>query len=63
MDYEAAATRVLNYLTEAQMCVWFGWVPGSRVPGRYVHLLGRDIDHAYQSMLDEPSYTGLAGAS
>ena len=57
------ATYLANYLTEAQMCVWFGWVPGSRVPGRYVHLSGRDIDHAYQSMLDEPGYTRLAGAS
>ncbi len=57
------ATYLANYLTEAQMCVWFGWVPGSRVPGRYVHLSGRDIDTAYQSMLDEPGYTRLAGAS
>jgi len=57
------ATYLANYLTEAQMCVWFGWVPGSRVPGRYVHLSGRDIDHAYQSMLDEPNYTRLTGAS
>lgn len=57
------ATYLANYLTEAQMCMWFGWVPGSRVPGRYVHLSGRDIDHAYQSMLNDPSYTRLAGAS
>jgi site-specific recombinase XerD len=57
------ATYLANYLTEAQMCVWFGWVPGSRVPGRYVHLSGRDIDHAYQSMLADPGYTRLAGAS
>lgn len=57
------ATYLANYLTEAQMCVWFGWVPGSRVPGRYVHLSGRDIDCAYQSMLDKPGYTRLAGAS
>jgi len=57
------ATYLANYLTEAQMCVWFGWVPGSRVPGRYVHLSGRDIDHAYQSMLAEPGYTRLTEAS
>lgn len=53
------ATYLANYLTEAQMCAWFGWVPGSRVPGRYVHLSGRDIDQAYVSMLDSPSYTRL----
>lgn len=27
------ATYLANYLTEAQMCEWFGWVHGSRVPG------------------------------
>lgn len=54
------ATYLANHLTEAQMCMWFGWVPGSRVPGRYVHLSGRDIDHAYQSMLNEPNYTRLS---
>lgn len=50
------ATYLANYLTEAQMCEWFGWVRGSRVPGRYVHLSGRDIDRAYVTMLEEPSY-------
>lgn len=57
------ATYLANYLTEAQMCVWFRWVPRSRVPGRYVHLSGRDIDHAYQSMLNDPDYTCLTGMS
>jgi site-specific recombinase XerD len=53
------ATYLANYLTEAQMCGWFGWVPGSRVPGRYVHLSGRDIDRAYRGMLTEPEYVQL----
>ena len=53
------ATYLANYLTEAQMCEWFGWVRGSRVPGRYVHLSGRDIDRAYTAMLDEPGYHRL----
>ncbi|MFC6875380.1 tyrosine-type recombinase/integrase [Halobellus marinus] len=53
------ATYLANHLTEAQMCTWFGWVPGSRVPGRYVHLSGRDIDRAYVSMLDTRGYTRL----
>jgi len=56
------ATYLANYLTEAQMCAWFGWVPGSRVPGRYVHLSGRDIDQAYVSMLENPGYTRLPEA-
>lgn len=53
------ATYLANYFTEAQMCSWFGWSPGSRVPGRYVHLSGRDIDHAYLSILDTPGYTRI----
>lgn len=41
------ATYLANRFTEAQMCEWFGWVQGSDVPARYVHLSGRDIDVAY----------------
>ncbi|ADC64369.1 integrase family protein [Ferroglobus placidus DSM 10642] len=41
------ATFLANYFTEAQMCEWFGWVQGSDIPARYVHLSGRDIDAAY----------------
>jgi len=53
------ATYLANYLTEAQMCEWFGWVRGSRVPGRYVHLSGRDIDMAYTAMINESGYHQL----
>ncbi|WP_435180946.1 tyrosine-type recombinase/integrase [Halorussus sp. AFM4] len=53
------ATYLANYLTEAQMCEWFGWVRGSRVPGRYVHLSGRDIDFAYTAMLNDSGYQQL----
>jgi len=53
------ATYLANHLTEAQMCEWFGWSPGSRVPGRYVHLSGRDIDRAYVAMLDDPGYQNI----
>ncbi len=38
------ATVLANYLTEAQMCHFFGWVQGSDMPRIYVHLSGRDID-------------------
>lgn len=44
------ATYMANHFTEAQMCEWFGWVQGSDVPARYVHLSGRDIDDAYERM-------------
>ena len=45
------ATFMANHFTEAQMNEWFGWVQGSDVPARYVHLSGRDIDDAYAKML------------
>ncbi|WP_232820545.1 tyrosine-type recombinase/integrase [Halorussus litoreus] len=53
------ATHLANWLTEAQLCEWFGWVQGSRVPARYVHLSGRDIDNAYQSLFSKPAYEHL----
>ena len=37
-------------MTEAQLCEWFGWVQGSDVPSKYVHLSGRDIDNAYDQL-------------
>jgi integrase/recombinase XerD len=39
-------TYIANYLTEAQMNVYFGWIQGSNMPGVYVHLSGRDVDYA-----------------
>lgn len=44
------ASYLANELKEAQLCEWFGWVQGSDVPARYVHLSGRDIDNAYDQM-------------
>jgi len=41
------ASHLANEFTEAQLCEWFGWVQGSDVPAKYVHLSGRDIDNAY----------------
>jgi integrase len=40
------ATYMADYLTEAQMNVYFGWIQGSEMPSVYVHLSGRDIDDA-----------------
>jgi len=46
------ASFLANEMTEAQLCEWFGWVQGSDVPAKYVHLSGRDIDNAYDAMHD-----------
>jgi len=35
-----------NYLTEAQMNIYFGWAQGSDMHGVYVHLSGRDVNDA-----------------
>lgn len=50
------ASYLANRLKEAQLCEWFGWVQGSDVPAKYVHLSGRDIDNAYDTLfgLHEP---------
>ncbi|MCW4017785.1 MAG: site-specific integrase [Candidatus Bathyarchaeota archaeon] len=40
------ATHLAKFLTEAQMNVFFGWKPGSKMPSIYVHLSGRDVDAA-----------------
>lgn len=44
------ASFLANRFTEAQLCEWFGWVQGSDVPAKYVHLSGRDIDNAYNKL-------------
>jgi site-specific recombinase XerD len=44
------ATYMANHFTEAQLCEWFGWVQGSKIPATYVHLSGQDIDNAYMQM-------------
>jgi hypothetical protein len=41
------ATELAQEFKEAELCEWFGWVQGSNVPGKYVHLSGRDIDSSY----------------
>jgi len=44
------ASELANYLTEAQMCKYFGWAMGSDMPAVYVHLSGRDIDNAIMNI-------------
>ncbi|HCJ67080.1 MAG TPA: hypothetical protein DHV62_07095 [Elusimicrobia bacterium] len=40
------ATHLANYLTEAQMKNYFGWVQDTKMAGVYVHMSGRDVDEA-----------------
>ena len=40
------ATHLSKYLTEAQLCVFFGWTIGTKVVRRYIHLSGKDVDNA-----------------
>ncbi len=40
------ATYLANFLTEAQMKEYFGWVQSSDMASVYVHLSGRDVDKA-----------------
>ncbi|VVB59683.1 Tyrosine recombinase XerA [uncultured archaeon] len=37
------ATELAKHLTEAQLCAYLGWAPGSREASTYVHLSGRDM--------------------
>ena len=44
------ATRNARFLTDAEMRLMFGWSPNSKVPGRYVHLSGGDLDQKYRQV-------------
>ena len=46
MFRHSRATHLACHLTEAQMKEYFGWVQASRMAAIYVHLSGRDVDHA-----------------
>lgn len=52
----ARATHLANHLTEAQMKEFFGWTQDSNMASTYVHLSGRDVDHALLEMhgIEEP---------
>ena len=44
------ATHLANHFTQAQMCVFFGWVQNSHVVQRYIHLSGKDLDGVLVSL-------------
>jgi len=47
------ATHLAKYLTQAQMCVFFGWVLDTEVVRRYIHLSGKDVDNALLAINEE----------
>jgi len=58
----STATHLANLLTEAQMCQYFGWKQGSRMPSFYVHLSGRDVDNKMLELYGlKPKDDGLKG--
>lgn len=44
------ASYLANHFTEQQLEQYLGWTPGSKMPGTYVHLSGRDTDSAILKM-------------
>ncbi|MDV3277096.1 MAG: tyrosine-type recombinase/integrase [Nitrososphaerales archaeon] len=38
------ATHLAKIMTEAQLCLVFGWKIGSKMPRMYIHLSGKDVD-------------------
>ena len=47
------ATHLAKHLTEAQTCTFFGWVLGSQVVRRYIHLSGKDVDNVLLAINQE----------
>jgi len=44
------ATHLARFFTEQQMCVFFGWVIGTKVVRCYIHLSGKDLDNTLLSI-------------
>jgi site-specific recombinase XerD len=49
------ATHLAKHLTEAQMSTFFGWVQGTQVVRRYIHLSGKDLDSTLVALSKEGS--------
>ncbi len=47
------ASHLCQFLTEAQMCVFFGWQHGTKVVRRHIHLTGKDLDNTLLSISEE----------
>jgi site-specific recombinase XerD len=46
------ATYLANHLTESQLCVFFGWIHGTKVLRRYIHMSGRNLDNTLLSIAE-----------
>ena len=44
------ASILATYFTESQLCTFFGWVQGSQVIKRYIHMSGKDLDNTLISI-------------
>jgi site-specific recombinase XerD len=44
------ASVLATYFTESQLCTFFGWVQGSQVVKRYIHMSGKDLDNTLISI-------------
>jgi integrase/recombinase XerD len=44
LSRHTAATRDARFLNEAELKIRFGWSRDSKVPARYIHLAGKDVD-------------------
>jgi integrase/recombinase XerD len=49
------ATHLAKHLIEAQMSTFFGWVQGTQVVRRYIHLSGKDLDSTLLALSHEGS--------
>lgn len=49
------ATHLAKHFTEAQMSTFFGWVQGTQVVRRYIHLSGKDLDSTLLALSHEGS--------
>ena len=51
------ASILARYLTEAQMSTFFGWVQGTQVVKRYIHMSGKDLDNTLLSISEGKQIT------
>ncbi len=46
----STATRYAQFMNQNVLCYWFGWAIGSRIPGVYIHMSGKDLDSVVDEM-------------
>jgi hypothetical protein len=53
------ATHLANHLTEAQMCIFFGWQHGMKVVRCYIHISGKAVDNAFFALNEGIGQPGI----